>query len=265
MTDGTFATAPEGSARAGARRPDPATLGYGVIPTSRKGRLICGAVFAVLFLVAVGIVGRGSTGSVFVEGTTTEFRAAGGADGLPPVPGYGSWVYTTGTWTVDRGAVGQPTDAAATFATLNPSPGSAVETTISELTDGAGLVFRFKDAANYWGVRAVPSYGGWNIFKVVDGRESVVRVLVGQAFDGTSVGVQQSGTRFRVMLNGLVRSTIDDPALEKAPGVGMMAPAGEDPSRFSSLTVGAFDGTISLSDGDSEQDEIVPSLNPGGT
>lgn len=264
MTD--TATADAGASPPPApRRPDPTTLGYGVIPTSRKGRLICGAVFAVLFLVAVAIVGRGSVGSVEIEGATTEFATAAGDGGLPAVPGLGPWEYTAGTWTVDRGAVGQPSDAAVTLATVTPPPSAAVEITIAKLADGVGLIFRYQDPSNYWGVRAVPTYGGWNIFKVVDGRETVVRVLVGQAFDGTSVGVQQSGSRFRVVLNGLVRTTFDDKVLAKAPGVGMMSPGGDDPPRIRSITVGTFDGTISMREGDSDQDEIVPSLNPGGT
>jgi hypothetical protein len=262
---GAFAPASDATASARSRRPDPTTLGYGVIPTSRKGRLICGAVFAACFLIAVAIVGRGSIGSVKIEGTTTEFAAAAGDGGLPAVPGLGPWEYTAGTWTVDRGAVGQPSDAAVTLATLTAPPTPSVEITVAKLADGVGLIFRYQDPSNYWGVRAVPTYGGWNIFKVVDGRETVVRVLVGQAFDGTSVGVQQSGTRFRVVLNGLVRSTFDDKALAKAPGVGMMSPGGDDPPRIRSITVGSFDGTISMRKGDSDQDEIVPSLNPGGT
>ena len=52
---GAFASAPDATSSTRSRRPDPTTLGYGVIPTSRKGRLICGAVFAVMFLVAVAI------------------------------------------------------------------------------------------------------------------------------------------------------------------------------------------------------------------
>ena len=148
---------------------------------------------------------------------------------------------------------------------LGSAAAPSVEITVAKLADGVGLIFRYQDPSNYWGVRAVPTYGGWNIFKCVDGRETVVRVLVGQAFDGTSVGVQQSGNRFRVILNGLVRSTFDAKALATAPGVGMMSPGGDAPPRIRSITVGSFDGTISMREGDSEQDEIVPSLNPGGT
>lgn len=241
------------------------TLTYGLLPGSRRGRLICAAVFAVLFLVAVAIVGRGPTGAVTVEGTTIEFRQGGTDGALPKGPGLGDWTYADGAWTVDGGAVGQAGDAAITFAVLSPDPGASAEATIDVLADGVGLVFRYQDPANYWGIRAVPSFGGWNIFKVVDGREDVERVLVGQALDGTRVGVQQSGNRFRVMLNGLVRSTIDDKALAKAPGIGLMAPAGDETPRIESITVGTFDGTIAMREGDDDQDEIVPSLNPGGT
>ena len=124
MTDAATAD-PDATPRPAARRPDPTTLGYGVIPTSRKGRLICGAVFAVLFLVAVAIVGRGSVGSVEIEGATTEFATAAGDGGLPAVPGLGPWEYTAGTWTVDRGAVGQPSDAAVTLATVTHAYGGA--------------------------------------------------------------------------------------------------------------------------------------------
>ena len=68
------------------------------------------------------------------------------------------------------------------------------------------------------------------------------------------------------MLNGLVRSRIDDDTLAEAGGVGLMAPAGDDTARFDSITVGRFEGRIAMQSGDDEQqDEIVPSLNPGGT
>lgn len=241
------------------------TLTYGLLPASKRGRLICGAVFAVLLLVAIAIVGRGPTGAVTVEGTKVEFHQGGTDGALPTGPGLGEWKYVDGTWTVEGGARGQASDAGLTFAVLTSDPGASAEATIDVLADGVGLVFRYQDPANYWGIRAVPSYGGWNIFKVVDGREDVERVLVGQALDGTTVGVQQSGTRFRVMLNGLVRSTIDDKALAKAPGIGLMAPAGDETARVDSMTVGTFDGTIAMREGDDDQDEIVPSLNPGGT
>lgn len=221
--------------------------------------------FAVLFLVAVAIVGRGPTGAIDVEGTTVEFRQPGADGALPTAGGLGGWAYEGGTWSVQGGAVGQATEAGLTFATLTPEPGASVEASVDLLADGAGVVFRYQDPANHWGVRAVPSFGSWNIFKVVDGRETIERVLAGQALDGTRVGVQQSGTRFRVMLNGLVRSTIEDEALADATGVGLMTPSGEETARVASITVGSYDGTIALRAGDDEQDEIVPSLNPGGT
>ncbi|MCU1499181.1 MAG: hypothetical protein JWM47_3134 [Acidimicrobiales bacterium] len=244
---------------------EPTTLAYGVLPTSHRGRLICAAVFAALLLAAIGIVGHGPINSIDIEGTRIEFRRPGLDGALPQGPGLGAWNYTAGSWTVDGGAVGTSSEAGVTFATLTAPKRSAAESKIGVLADGAGMVFRYRDSSNYWGVRAVPSYGSWNVFKVVEGRETIVRILAGQALDGTRVGVQQSGTRMRIILNGLVRSTIEDEDLAGAAGVGLMAPAGNDAARFDSLTLGTFDGTIALREGDDEQDEIVPSLNPGGT
>jgi hypothetical protein len=244
---------------------EPVRMAYGLVPRSTKGRLVFGAVYVLLMLVAVAIVGRGPTGAIDVEGTEVDFGRTGADGGLPTAGQLGAWTYTGGSWVVDQGAAGQAAEAGVTFATLSPGPGASVEATFDILADGVGMVFRYQDPANHWGVRAVPSYGGWHIFKVVDGRETIERVLVGQALDGTRVGVQQSGDRFRVMLNGLVRSTIEDDALVDAPAVGLMAPAGDETARIESITVGRFDGDIALRSGDDEQDEIVPSLHPGGT
>ncbi|QXC60402.1 hypothetical protein KSP35_19045 [Aquihabitans sp. G128] len=248
---------------------EPVRMTYSLFPTSKRGRMGYGILYAVLMLVAIGLVGRGPTSSVHVEGDTIEFLRAGPDGDLPTSKALGDWTYEAGTWTVDGGAVGEASQAGATFAILQAKPRSSVEATFATLADGAELIFRYQDPANYWGIRAAPSYGGWNIVKVVDGREDVVRVLVGQALDGTEVGVQQSGTRFRVMLNGLVRSRIDDKALSQATGIGLMAPAGDGTgrqARIRSLTVGTFDGTIALRDGDDQrQDQIIPELNPGGT
>lgn len=244
---------------------EPTSLAYGVLPTTYRGRLICAGVFAALLLLAIAIVGHGPINSIDIEGTTIEFRRPGSDGSLPQGPGLGPWAYAAGTWTVDGGALGTSTEAGVTFATLTAPDRNAVETKIGVLADGAGLVFRYRDPANHWGVRAVPSYGSWNVFKVVEGRETIVRVLAGQALDGTRAAVQQSGTRLRVILNGLVRSTIDDKDLAGEGGVGLMAPAGDDTARFDSLTLGTFDGTIALRKGEDEQDQIVPSLNPGGT
>ncbi len=248
---------------------EPVRMTYSLFPTSTRGRVGYGIFYAVLMLVAIGIVGRGPTSSVHVEGDTIEFLQPSPSGDLPTSEALGEWTYEGGTWTVDGGAVGEASQAAATFAILAVTPQSSVEATYATLADGAALIFRYQDPANYWGVRAAPSYGGWNIVKVVDGREEVVRVLVGQALDDTQVGVQQAGSRFRVMLNGLVRSRVDDKDLASAPGVGLMAPAGDGtrrPARVQSLTVGTFDGTIALRDGDDErQDQIIPELNPGGT
>jgi len=248
---------------------EPVRMTYSLFPTSSRGRLGYGLLYAVLMLVAIGLVGRGPTSSVTVEGDTIDFVRAGRNGGLPTTEALGAWRYEAGTWTVDGGAIGEASDAGATFAILDPKPGASVEATFDTLADGAELIFRYQDPTNYWGIRAAPSYGGWNIVKVVDGRETVERVLVGQALDGTRVGVQQAGTRFRVMLNGLVRSRIDDAALAKAPGVGLMAPAGDGTGRQAhvrSITVGTFDGRIAMRAGDDkQQDQIIPELNPGGT
>lgn len=103
-------------------------------------------------------------------------------------------------------------------------PESTVQIQVPVVSDGAGLVFRYRDVTNYWAFVAVPAYATWAAVKVVDGREQAVATTgLSATANGTAIGVRQSGETIDLILDSRVVTTITDPELADATGVGLTA------------------------------------------
>lgn len=171
--------------------------------------------------------GRGEGPALAVSGGLDSFSRFDASNTLGTMPGGPSWRAVTGGWAV---ALGQAYPA-------SPAPGrsvaviglgqgdGAVQVRVVQMVQGAGVVFRYRDPANYWYVAAVPAYGSWAVVKVVDGNEEVVgNTGPSPVGDGTTVAVRFQGPRIDVAVDGVVKKTVSDGALADAPGVGMAVP-----------------------------------------
>jgi hypothetical protein len=124
------------------------------------------------------------------------------------------------------------------------APDGLVRATESVVGNGAGVVFRYRDANNYWSVQAAPSFATWVVVKVIDGKSKQVSNLgLSATHNGPSVSVQLQGDRIEVFINGVLLKTLRDAALKNATQAGLIAGGPSGPSARFSAFVGAPPGT----------------------
>jgi len=141
-------------------------------------------------------------------------------------PGEPSWMAVTGLWGITAGQayVSAPTPGRDLTLIDLGRPNGAIQVTMPRMTQGAGLVFRYRDRANYWYVTAVPGYATWAVVKVTAGREQgVANTGLSPVQDGTTVAVAMRGDTIDVALNGTVRRSLTNPILAQAHLVGLTA------------------------------------------
>jgi hypothetical protein len=114
------------------------------------------------------------------------------------------------------------------------SPDGRVQVTIPTMDNGAGLVFRYQNAFNYWQVTAAPKFATWSIRKIVAGQSLPVgNSGLSAAGDGTTIAATFSADRISIQVNGKDVFSVIDTDLEDASFVGMVGNAGNDPkARF---------------------------------
>jgi hypothetical protein len=155
------------------------------------------------------------------------------------------WQQIRGVWGVrNREAYLSQAEAPRSLAIVNTRRvGRSVSVSLPMLRNGMGVVFRYRDAENYWGIFASPRYGVWTVIKVLDGTE--IRVGdTGNApvVDMTRVNVQTHGAEFYVWFEHRYSVTspkrFTDADLRTAAGVGLLGP-GESGNngRFENFTV----------------------------
>jgi hypothetical protein len=163
---------------------------------------------------------------VSVSETFDAFDRPDDTASLGAAPAGPAWIAPAGTWGVLAGQASLVGPLAGrNLAVLDVGQADAtLQVQVPVASDGAGLVFRYRDVTNYWAFVAVPVYGSWAVVKVVDGREMVVANtgLSGTA-DGTALGVRLQGETIDLILNSRVVSTITDPELAGANSVGLAA------------------------------------------
>ena len=144
-----------------------------------------------------------------------------------------------------RVAVGRPWVAAAGVARAAPGggtvlvdPGRAsvlVQADVFRPVPGAGLVFRWRDAANHFSVEVAPARDAWLLVRTEGGvRTELGRVAV--APQGSNVRLALTGSDVVLTVNGQQRvDDHDDRALAGATAVGLSAPT--DETRFDAFAL----------------------------
>ena len=111
---------------------------------------------------------------------------------------------------------------------LGTSDGSA-QVTVAKVVAGGGLVFRYRDAFNYWALTAAPKFGTWNIQKIVDG-QTINLGNVGRApvVDNTTISAKFQGDHISFQVNGADVKSLDDPTFATERFVGMVGVADDE-------------------------------------
>ncbi len=100
---------------------------------------------------------------------------------------------------------------------------------MAKVVAGGGLVFRYRDAFNYWAFTAAPKFGTWNIQKVVDG-QTINLGNVGRApvVDNTTISAKFQGDHIAFQINGADVKSLDDPTFATERFVGMVGVADDE-------------------------------------
>jgi len=65
-----------------------------------------------------------------------------------------------------------------------------VQITMATVTNQSGLVFRLRNASNYWAIVAAPPFATWNVIRVVDGEtETIGNVGLAPVIDRTVIAL----------------------------------------------------------------------------
>jgi hypothetical protein len=212
----------------------------------RQGRLLLVAAGVLVVGLVVGIligIGVQSGPAANHVGEITQVLGTGdGFDRVDDPGGIGSqaggprWRTDGGQWRIVGGkAAATPGATGRTFAVAPIDAGDgALQVRLDKVTDGAGLVFRYRDPLNYWSVVAAPHYATWSVTKTVRGLTSpVVGTGLTSTKDGTTVAVRMKADTIDVVIGGRVRKTITDRTLARE-GLGGMTVSGQggDAARF---------------------------------
>jgi hypothetical protein len=156
------------------------------------------------------------------------------------------WDVASGEWGIrDNEAVllSSPSDLAS-IATVDVGRSDGwVQVTGSVVPDGFGAVFRYRDPKNYWKVVAVPFYGTFNIFKVIDGREFKVDSTGLTTFDVSStIGIRLRGADLTFFVDGFETKTVHSTDLQNAQGAGIVISSAKGKgARFAGFAAGPLD------------------------
>jgi hypothetical protein len=148
------------------------------------------------------------------------------------------WVSIAGLWSAHLGSADvRPTVGRLQLATLDAGfSNGTVEASFGKVAQGAGAAFRCRDAQNCWWIEAVPAYATWAIERTVNGRRlGVAHLPAVGAGSGSTIDVRMHGSRIEVFLNGILRRTIDDPALQHEHGSGLVVDGGHAGATWTSF------------------------------
>lgn len=189
--------------------------------------------------------------AIAIAGTPDTFDRDDTGDGLGALPSGAEWVVQSGGWAVQGGqaVVTQPDPERRNtvyVATGYADPQAQVR--MATVAVNAGMVFRYQGECNYWAVYAVPEFATWNVEKVIDcervgeGDSQVYRTITqAPVADGTNVGVVLRGEEVRIVLNGRVVLTFQDPDLAGVGRVGLTS-KGPAPVVFDDFIAGGPEG-----------------------
>lgn len=156
-----------------------------------------------------------------------------------------SWHSVNGTWGIERGKAflsGRATGD--NVAVLDGAVrGGTASVTLSGQFNGGGLVFRYRDASNYWALVADAPDAVWKIVKVIDGRTVVVGHFGEVSLvEPARVSVELRGADLYVWAEELLHTSaprhLRDDALSAASGVGLFVGSeSSGDARFENFTV----------------------------
>jgi len=219
----------------GASYEQPATRGGTdfIARRARRRRWVAGgSIVVVIALVAVLLLRSGSsndnTTSSSAPTTVVDNFARGDSDSALGASDSGAaWRAQTGVWGVKghaarvvKSAGTKPSSATVDLGTSD----GLVRVTEAVVENGAGIVFRYRDANNYWSVQASPHFATWVLVKVINGKaKQVANSGFSATRNGASVNVQLQGPRIQLFVNGILLKTVEDSALNGATKVGLFA------------------------------------------
>jgi len=147
--------------------------------------------------------------SIGAFGSTEEFENEG--DTLGSFTSDREWTEVTGEWAIENGdARVVESNEFRNHDVVDLGQGDGVvQVRLDRVTNGAGLVFRFRGPANYWSLTA--SADTWNLSRFKD----TVQDFIGNTgpttvADTTTVAVRFEGPRIDVLVNGVLRLSLED-------------------------------------------------------
>jgi len=108
-----------------------------------------------------------------------------------------NWHVVTGDWRIGSGQLSSNQSGSENYAYL-PLQSLPKSFTVDwlDITEGSGLVFLRQDDLNYWKLVAMPSYGGWNLYSIKDGKS---KFMAGSGLAST----RKVNVEVRLSLGGL--------------------------------------------------------------
>ncbi len=169
-----------------------------------------------------------------------------GTRALGSTPTGQRWLTASGSWTILRSEAvleSQPT-LKPSIATVDVGRSDGwVQITASSMPTGTGLVFRYRDAQNYFRITAVPLYGTMNVMRVVDGQETRVGSTGLTNFgNGSTLGVRLRGVSMTIFVDGFETVTFRTPELRGAHRAGLVIDSPKAVgARFAGFAAGPLD------------------------
>jgi hypothetical protein len=140
-------------------------------------------------------------------------------------------------WTIDTGwgienheaRITTTTGNSAIALTTAPSADGTIEVTLPNIGSAAGLIFRFRDLANYWEFVAAPDFGTFVLSKRVDGIQTQVgNSDLTDTSDGKKLGVVLDGANITLLLDDVELKTFTDPTFKDERAVGLIGLADDE-------------------------------------
>lgn len=146
--------------------------------------------------------------------------------GLGRTPTGQTWRTVSGTWGIrNREAVleSQPNLKPSVAVVDTGRSQGWVQVTASVLPTGTGMVFRYRNPANYWWVDVVPQFGVINVYRQANGIPVKMGTTPLTSFaDGSTLTVRLEGNEITLFVDGFRAFGLTSAVLHDATGAGLM-------------------------------------------
>jgi hypothetical protein len=223
---------------------------------SRRMWAVLGLVAAAATVVGILAAGWGSGGNEATVRLSDDFNSSGFESlagrqlSESPAPAAGHalsrvWTVPIGSFVATRHiVVGGPTssDRTPSMAVVK-APGALrqVAALFDPAGDGMGLVFRYRDARNFWMLVPLSHFGTWNLYATVNGKATFMGNTGLSGLGTGTVTVQLSGANIDVQVRRGLSRHLSSSLLAEARGAGLIAFAnGSAPVRGAAFTVSSL-------------------------